>query len=108
MMLLVSPLVLVLLFALQDPLEKRVASLLERLRADEIEHREAAVKELVALGEPAMAHLEKAAADTADPETAARLKGVVGQIRRNVLILKVAPPLKLVTVSAKDVPLRDF
>ncbi len=108
MKILLGSLLLTLLVLPQDPLEKRIATILERLRAEEIEHREAAAKDLISLGEPAAAHLEKVAADTADPEVAARLKGVVAQIRRNVLIEKVAPAVKLVTVSAKDVPLYDF
>ncbi|HZL72519.1 MAG TPA: hypothetical protein VFC86_08665 [Planctomycetota bacterium] len=100
---------LFLVFAvLQDPLDKRIAGLLERMLSEEIERREAAAKEMIALGEPAIEKLEKAAADTADPETASRLKAVVIQIKRNALIVKVAPPVKLVTVSAKDVPLKDF
>ena len=100
---------LLLVFAVQqDPLDKRIAGLLERMRSDEIERREAAAKEMIGLGEPAIDKLEKAAADTADPETASRLKAVVVQIKRNALIVKVSPPVKLVTVSAKDVPLKEF
>jgi hypothetical protein len=92
----------------QEPLEKQVASLVVRLRADELEAREGASREMIALGESAIGPIEKAAAGSSDPETVTRLKGIVDQIRRNVIIAKVAPPVKLVTVSAKEMPLRDF
>src|SRR5687767_15985788 len=96
-------LLLVLLATPQDSIEKQVSSLLERLRADEIEAREAAAKEMIALGEPAIDAIEKAAAACADAETAARLKAIAVQVRRNALIVKVAPPAKRVTVSASGV-----
>jgi hypothetical protein len=92
----------------QESMEKRVAELLKSLGAEEIERRESAAKDLVGLGEGAIEALEKAAADTADPETASRLKAIVIQIRRNALIAKVAPAVKPIKVSAKDVPLKDF
>lgn len=101
-------LLIVLLTTPQDSVEKQVAALLEKIRAEEIEAREAAAKEIIALGEPAIDALEKAAAACGDAETAARLKAVATQIRRNALIVKVAPPAKRVTVSASGVPLRDF
>ena len=103
-----AALLALLLVAPQETLDARVSALLQRLRSDEIETRETAAKDLVALAEPAIDLLEKAAAASADPETTARLKSIVVQIRRNALIVKVAPPVKLVTVSTKDMPLRDF
>ncbi|HKS16684.1 MAG TPA: hypothetical protein VJU16_05180 [Planctomycetota bacterium] len=92
----------------QDSLDSKISTLLKRLNSEEIEQREAAAKDLIALAEPAIEPLEKAAGESGDPETVARLKAVVAQIRRNALIVKVAPPVRPVTVSAKDVPLRDF
>jgi hypothetical protein len=103
-----SAMIALLLTAPQDSLEKRLPAILERLRADDIEQREGAAKELITLGESAIETLEKAAGAASDGETAARLKAVVVQIRRNALVLKVAPPAKSVTVSATDVPLREF
>jgi hypothetical protein len=97
-----------LLCSPQDSLDKQVSLLLDRIRAEEIEAREAALKEMIALGEPAIDAIEKAAAACPDAETAARLKSTVAQIRRNAMIVKVAPPAKRVTVSASGVPLRDF
>jgi hypothetical protein len=98
----------ILLLHPQESFDKQVSLLLDRIRAEEVEAREAALKEMIALGEPAIDAIEKAAAACADAETAARLKSTVTQIRRNAMILKVAPPVKRVTVSASGVPLRDF
>jgi len=100
---------LIALFVLpQETLDDRVRALVEKLASDDIAVREAAVGSLVELGEPALALIEKAAAAAADPETGTRLKVVLERIRRNVIVAKAAPPAKLVTVSAKEVPLRDF
>jgi hypothetical protein len=101
-------LTLALLFVLaQDPPDPRLAPLIERLKADEIEVRERAAREIVELGEPVADAVEKEAAATGDAELAGRLKTVALQIRRNVLVAKVAPPAKRVTVSARELPLRD-
>jgi hypothetical protein len=79
----------------QDSMEKRVAALLDQLRSDEIERRDAAAKALVALGEPALAFLEKAAAAPSDAEFAARLKLVMQRIWRNLPPATPADRLKL-------------
>jgi hypothetical protein len=103
-----TPVLLALLIVPQDSLDNRVRGLVEKLGSDEISIREEALENLVALGEPALALLEKAAAATSDAEAGQRLKVVLERIRRNAVVAKVAPPAKLVTVSAKEVPLRDF
>lgn len=97
-----------LLILPQEPLDGRVRALVEKLASDDIAVREEAVGHLVELGEPALALIEKAATEAADPETGTRLKVVLERIRRNAIVAKAAPPAKLVTVSAKEVPLRDF
>lgn len=71
--------------AAQDSLEKKVAALVEQMREDDIERRDAAVKALVALGEPARELLVKAAAGAADAEFAARITAVAEKIRRTSL-----------------------
>src|SRR5688572_30600797 len=105
-MMVAGSLLFVLFLAPQDSIEKQVSTLLERIRAEEIETRETAAKEMIGLGEAALDAIEKAAAACADAETAARLKAIAVQVRRNALIVKVAPPAKRVTVSASGVPLR--
>ena len=106
-----SPLLLtalILCSSPQDDVEKKVATLLERLRADDIEAREAASQAMIDLGEPAVEFVEKAAAGSSEPATIERLKTISTQIRRQAQIKKAAPPAKLVTISAKEQPLRDF
>src|SRR5688572_22990320 len=105
-----TPLLLALILCStpQDDVEKKVTALLERLRADDIETREAAIKEMIDLGEAAIESIDKAAAGSTEPATIERLNIVATQIRRQAQIRKAAPPVKRVTVSAKDVPLRDF
>jgi hypothetical protein len=92
----------------QESPEKNVDALIVRLRDGDLEAREAASRDLVALGDPAIVAIEKAAAAESDPETLTRLKAAVDRIRRNVQAAKVAPPLKPVTVSASGVLLRDL
>ena len=59
--------------------EKKVQELVEKCGSDEIAEREAATRELFALGEAALPLLEKAAA-AARGETKARLEKVVSEL----------------------------
>jgi len=103
-----GPLFAALLVFPQDSLDERVRRLVERLGADEIVEREKAVRDLVGLGESALAAIEKAGTASPDAETTQRLKTVVEQIRRNAIVARASPPARPVTVSAKDQPLRAF
>lgn len=64
----------------QDDLENKVLTLLEKLRSEEIQVRDAAAKELAALGEKARGLLERAALSQ-DAEFAARVKAVLKSMR---------------------------
>src|SRR5262245_51386887 len=63
----------------QDSVDEKVTKLLERLRSDDIEIREAATADLIALGPPAVERLRRAAG-AADAEFAARVKIVIHRI----------------------------
>jgi hypothetical protein len=75
--------VLLLAFG-QDP-GASVRELVERLGDDSIEARERAVADLVRLGEPARAAIEKELARASDPEVRARLHEAIRGITRETL-----------------------
>jgi uncharacterized protein (TIGR03067 family) len=60
-----------------DTKSERVASLIRQLGHEEFEKREAASRELEAIGEPALDALRKARASDADPEIRRRAGGVI-------------------------------
>lgn len=100
-------LLLTFILALQDPLGDRIRALLDLLRSDDIESREKATQDFIALGVDALPRLEKAHT-TSEGDVRARLGIVIDRLRREAKLIKLAPPVRLVTVSAKDRPLKDF
>jgi len=66
----------------KGPDAERVAQLIRQLGDDNFRRREAASKELTALGEPALAALKKAAASDGDPEIRRRAEGITQTITR--------------------------
>jgi len=99
-------LLLSLLCAVQDDLEKRISALIGDLRSEEIATREKATKALSALGIDAIPALEKFQAGS-EGEVRARLEAALTSLRREVKLLKLAPPVKTVSTSSKDRPLKD-
>lgn len=96
--------VLVLSLAL---LQDDVAGLIERLKGDSIEEREAATHALEAIGMRALPALEKEAAATRDLEVRIRIEALVKSIPRQAALLKVLGPTRRITYSAKGTPLRE-
>jgi hypothetical protein len=102
-----AALLLSFLVALQDDLDKRLSQLIAELRSEDIGAREKATKELVNLGVDALPKLEKLHS-TSEGEDRSRLGTVVERLRRELLKTSGGPPARLVTVSAKDQPLKSF
>jgi len=92
----------------QDVAPDKIAALLEKLGAEDVEEREKASRDLIALGTGALPALEKRFADMVDGEPKARLKAVLERLRRFVRIAEVAPKIRTVTATARDVPLRTL
>ena len=63
---------------------ERIASLIRQLGDDEFKKREAASKELDAIGEPALGALRKAAASSEDPEVRRRANRVLAVVTQRV------------------------
>ncbi|HZL71228.1 MAG TPA: hypothetical protein VFC86_02110, partial [Planctomycetota bacterium] len=91
----------------QDPIEDRLRVLVEKLGAEDLEAREQASKEMLAIGLPALPGLEKRLADLPEGEVRARIKAVVDRFRRLAKVADVSPQIRFVTLSAKETPLRD-
>src|SRR5258708_306480 len=72
-----------------DPKAERIAALIRQLGHGEFAKREAAGRELEAIGEPAFAALQKAAVDSDAPEIRTRAKRLVA-----VLVAKRYPELR--------------
>jgi len=101
-----AALFLSLLLAAQDPVEDRIRALIVDLRSEEIATREKATKALSALGIDAIPALEKFQAGS-EGEVRARLAAAIESLRRDARFLKLAPPVRRVTLSAKDRPLKE-
>lgn len=65
-----------------DELESRFQELLARLADEDVSQREAAGALIEKLGEPALDLLDRAAADSKDPEVQVRLQAIAARIRR--------------------------
>lgn len=83
LLVLVCPLVQV---AASAPTDAQIARLIKQLGSDDFIQREAAGKELVAIGEPARAALEKAAASADDEEIRERSVGLLKAINAKLQI----------------------
>ncbi|HKS16683.1 MAG TPA: hypothetical protein VJU16_05175 [Planctomycetota bacterium] len=101
-----AALVLSLILAPQETLDDRIRSLVELLRSPEIATREKATRDLASLGVDVLARLEKIQSG-AEGEVRARLTAAIETLRREVRFLKLAPPVRRVTLSAKERPLKE-
>lgn len=99
---------LAILLVPQEPLEDRVRAIVGRLAAEGIEDREQASKDLLALGLPALSLLERRLESTPEGEVRTRIKSVVERLRRMAKVAELSPPVRLVTASAKETPLRSL
>lgn len=97
---------LILLLAPQDDLERRIDRIVERFREDDIESRDAAARELEALGPPAVPALLRCAG-RADAETRARLLGAARAIERNERLAGCLGRPARITLKADRRPLRE-
>lgn len=103
----IAALLLSLLSITQDELDNRIRVLIADLGSEVIGVRERATKDLIALGVEALPRLEKIRSG-AEGEVRARLTVAIESLSREVKLLKRAPLFRPVTVSAKDLPLKDF
>jgi hypothetical protein len=94
------------LFAPQDDLSKRIDEVLSRLNDDAVEVRDAALKELVGLGPPALPLLQ-ARLEKLEAETKGRVQEACRRIEAAAALARVLPPLRKVTLEAKDKPLKE-
>jgi hypothetical protein len=94
------------LLPFQDDLERRLDALLPRLADESLEAREAAVVDLVALGEAALPLL-RSRAEGAAGEVRARLLDAVQRIETRSTLAKYLPPLRSVTLEFKNRPARE-
>src|SRR5688572_9257008 len=93
---------------MQDGAADKVGNLIARLGADGVEEREQASRDLLALGPAVLPVLEKRFEGMPEGEPRVRVKAVMERLRRLVRATEVAPKVRPVTVSAKDVPLRTI
>src|SRR5688572_4580894 len=84
------------LCAVQDDLDKRINALIVELRSDDIAAREKATRDLMALGVDALPRLEKLQS-ASEGEVRARLGTAVERLRLEARLIKLAPPVRLVT-----------
>lgn len=96
------------LVGVQDPAAERVKALVEKLGADDVEEREQASRDLIALGSGALPALEKHLESLGEGEARARVRAVVDRLRRVIKMSEVAPKVRFATVSAKETPLRTL
>ena len=94
------------LLLLQAPDE--APDLIRHLESESIAIREEATRRLLALGEPALARLEKAREETRDAEVKARIDSIVAGIRRAAELAKAFGPTKRVTIAARGQPLKEI
>jgi hypothetical protein len=94
------------LLPFQEDLERRLDALLPRLAEESLEAREAAVVELVSLGEAALPLLRNRAGGAAG-EIRARLLDAVHRIETRSTLAKYLPPLRSVTLDFKNRPARE-
>ncbi|HEX7897111.1 MAG TPA: hypothetical protein VF950_05095 [Planctomycetota bacterium] len=99
-------LALVLALGLQDGLDQKIEKILQRLSADDIDARESAVRDLSALGPDALPAL-RARAGGLEGEARGRVEEACRRIERERIRAGVLPPLRLVTLEAKDRPAKD-
>src|SRR5688572_23060857 len=91
---------------LQEGLDQKIEKILQRLSADDIDARESAVRELSALGPEALPLL-KARAGSLEGEARGRVEEACRRIERERNRSVVLPPLRLVTLDAKDKPAKE-
>lgn len=96
----------ILAAAPQDALDKKIDAILARLAADDIDARETAAKELVALGPDALPLL-RARAAALEGETRGRVEDACKRIEQDRRRAAVLPPLRAVTLEAREVPAKD-
>jgi len=65
--------------------QDRIAGLIKQLGDDRFTRREAASRELTAIGEPAFPALRRAAASSEDPETRRRAEQIIRNVTRRIL-----------------------
>lgn len=70
------------------PTEEKIEQLIKQLGHEEFEKREAATRELVKIGKPAIPHLNKAFKDSKDPEVQQRAKEILERIKSTVQFLR--------------------
>ena len=99
---------LMLLVGAQEPAADKIGPLIEKLGADDVEAREQASRDLIALGVGIVPGLEKRIESLPEGEVRVRLKAVVDRLRRLIRIAEVAPKIRTVTASAKGVPLKTL
>jgi hypothetical protein len=91
----------------QDALEKRIDEILARLGADDIDARETAAKDLVALGPDALPLLRKRG-EALEGEARGRVDDACKRIELERKRAAVLPPLRLVTLEARDMPAKEL
>jgi len=90
----------------QDTLDQKIEKIFQRLAADDIDVREGAVRDLSALGTEALPLL-RARAAALEGETRGRVEEACRRIERERNRSVVLPPLRLVTLEAKDKPVKE-
>lgn len=103
----IRALALALLIVLpQDDPAKKIDEILSRLSDDSVEVRDGALKDLVALGPPALPLLQ-ALLEKLEAEARGRVQEACRRIETAAALAKVLPPLRKVALDAKDKPLKD-
>ncbi len=93
--------------ALQEEPAGKLDPILARLNDDSVEVRDGALKDLVALG-PAALPLLRARMDSVPGEVRGRIEEACRRIESAAALARVLPPLRRITLDAKDRPLKEL
>lgn len=101
-------LILILSVLTQESDPARVRELVAQLSSDSIRERELAARQLAALGEAVVPVIEQIRKELLPAETAERLKTILVEIRRSAVRETVCPPVRPVSIDARDQPLGEI